>query len=69
MLSLVCFCYLHREFDRKNNYTMSSFKICFVYFSCVFIFLNKVNKGSVAMSLDAFRQCGLGSNPRGDAIM
>ena len=48
---------------------MSSFKICFVYFSCVFIFFNKVNKGSVAMSLDAFRQCGLGSNPRGDAIM
>ena len=48
---------------------MSSFKIRFAYFSSVFIFFNKVNKGSVAMSLVAFRQCGLGFNHRGDAIM
>lgn len=67
MLSLVCLCYLHREFGRKNNYTMSSFKISYVYFACVFIF--KVNKGGAAMSAVAFHQYGLSSNLRGDAIM
>ena len=46
---------------------MSSFNICLVYFSCLFIL--KVNKGGAAMSAVAFHEYGLSSNPIGDAIM